>query len=93
MPIFSGAGSTAEKCGHASQPHQCCVGVRAEPGGYVYGTGRRENRRDPDGRYLFEGGDANNFPWLQPDGIPTLGDWFRADGYETHYFGKYVKII
>jgi len=54
MPIFSGAGSTAEKCGHASQPHQCCVGVRAEPGGYVYGTVRRENRRDPDGRYLQE---------------------------------------
>lgn len=29
------------------------------------------------------------FPWLPPDGVPTLGDWFRAAGYETHYFGRW----
>jgi len=37
---------------------------------------------------LFKSGDANNFPWLKPGGIPTIGDWFRTAGYETHYFGK-----
>ncbi|MFA6032103.1 MAG: sulfatase-like hydrolase/transferase [Myxococcota bacterium] len=28
-------------------------------------------------------------PWLDPDGTPTIGDWFRAAGYTTHYFGKW----
>ena len=27
--------------------------------------------------------------WLDPDAVPTLGDWFRAGGYETHYRGKW----
>ena len=27
--------------------------------------------------------------WLDPDGTPTIGDWFRAVGYTTHYFGKW----
>jgi len=27
--------------------------------------------------------------WLDPDGVPTLGDWFRAGGYHTHYRGKW----
>ncbi|WP_426573916.1 sulfatase-like hydrolase/transferase [Aquihabitans sp. McL0605] len=27
--------------------------------------------------------------WLDPDGVPTLGDWFRAGGYQTHYRGKW----
>lgn len=27
--------------------------------------------------------------WLDPDGVPTLGDWFRAAGYQTHYRGKW----
>jgi arylsulfatase A-like enzyme len=29
------------------------------------------------------------FPWLPSDGVPTLGDWFRAAGYQTHYFGRW----
>jgi arylsulfatase A-like enzyme len=29
------------------------------------------------------------FPWLDADGIPTLGTWMRAAGYSTHYFGKW----
>lgn len=29
------------------------------------------------------------FPWLASDGAPTMGDWFRAAGYETHYFGRW----
>lgn len=27
--------------------------------------------------------------WLDPAAVPTLGDWFRAGGYETHYRGKW----
>src|SRR4051794_8246023 len=33
---------------------------------------------------------ASNDPamgWLDPDEVPTLGDWFRAGGYQTHYRG------
>lgn len=38
---------------------------------------------------LFKSGEAQNFPWLKHDGFATLGDWFRAAGYTTHYFGKW----
>lgn len=38
---------------------------------------------------LFKSGDAQNFPWLQADGSPTIGDYFRELGYTTHYFGKW----
>ena len=38
---------------------------------------------------LFKNGDAQNFPWLRPDGAPTAGDYFRELGYSTHYFGKW----
>jgi arylsulfatase A-like enzyme len=31
----------------------------------------------------------SDLPWLDPDGAPTIGDWFRAIGYKTHYFGKW----
>jgi arylsulfatase A-like enzyme len=27
--------------------------------------------------------------WLDPDSVPTLGDWFRAGGYQSHYRGKW----
>jgi arylsulfatase A-like enzyme len=27
--------------------------------------------------------------WLDPDSVPTLGDWFRSGGYRTHYRGKW----
>lgn len=32
---------------------------------------------------------AQDVPWLDPNGTPTIGDWFRAIGYSTHYFGKW----
>ncbi len=32
---------------------------------------------------------ADKVPWLDPEGVPTIGDWFRAAGYSTHYFGKW----
>ena len=27
--------------------------------------------------------------WLDPDQVPTIGDWFRAAGYGSHYRGKW----
>jgi arylsulfatase A-like enzyme len=27
--------------------------------------------------------------WLDPGAVPTMGDWFRAGGYRTHYRGKW----
>ncbi len=32
---------------------------------------------------------AADVSWLNPEGTPTVGDWFRAAGYSTHYFGKW----
>jgi arylsulfatase A-like enzyme len=29
------------------------------------------------------------FPWLPNNQVPTVGDWFRAAGYSTHYFGRH----
>ncbi|HVI98767.1 MAG TPA: sulfatase-like hydrolase/transferase [Sphingomonas sp.] len=50
-----------------------------------YGT--RTGVTQTDG--LFKSGDSPAFPWLEPDGIPTLGSWMREAGYTTHYFGKW----
>lgn len=36
---------------------------------------------------MFKAVDEVRF--LDPDGIPTLGDWMRAGGYTTHWFGKW----
>jgi arylsulfatase A-like enzyme len=38
---------------------------------------------------IFKDPDDPSYPWLAPNGAPTIGDWFRAAGYETHYFGKW----
>lgn len=32
---------------------------------------------------------ADDVPFLDSLGAPTLGDWFRTAGYSTHYFGKW----
>jgi arylsulfatase A-like enzyme len=32
---------------------------------------------------------SHDIPWLDSMGAPTIGDWFRAAGYTTHYFGKW----
>ncbi len=61
-----------------------CTPSRATMFTGQYGT--RTGVTQTDG--LFKSGDDAGFPWLQPDTIPTVGNWLRADGYETHYFGK-----
>ena len=43
--------------------------------------------RNTDG--LAKTADDPAMVWLDPDQVPTMGDWFRAAGYETHYRGKW----
>lgn len=50
-----------------------------------YGT--RTGVTQTDG--TFKNGDSPAFPWLAPNGIPTIGSWMREAGYNTHYFGKW----
>lgn len=38
---------------------------------------------------FFKSGDDPGFVFLDPNGVPTVGDWFLAAGYETYYFGKW----
>jgi len=45
--------------------------------GVKYTDGTLKNGLDP------------NFPWLDGDKFPTLGDWMREAGYSTHYYGKW----
>jgi len=60
-----------------------CVPSRASimTGQYPSVTGVTQT----DGNYKS----AHDVPFLDPAGIPTIGDWFRAAGYSTHYFGKW----
>lgn len=62
-----------------------CVPSRATIYTGQYGT--RTHVMETDS--LFKFGSDPNFPWLHPRGVPTTGDWFRAAGYDTHYFGKW----
>jgi arylsulfatase A-like enzyme len=32
---------------------------------------------------------SHEVTWLDPDMVPTMGDWFRAAGYQSHYRGKW----
>ncbi len=61
----------------ASVPSRCCIMT----GQYQTQTGVTQT----DG--LFKS--VNDVPFLDPSGTPTIGDWFRAAGYTTHYFGKW----
>lgn len=62
-----------------------CVPSRATIYTGQYGTRTKVLETDS----LYKSGSDPNFPWLHPRGIPTTGDWFRAAGYTTHYFGKW----
>ncbi|MBB4664592.1 choline-sulfatase [Conexibacter arvalis] len=38
---------------------------------------------------IAKGAADSDMHWLDPDTVPTLGDYFRAGGYETYYKGKW----
>lgn len=33
--------------------------------------------------------DVTEMKFLDPEGVPTIGDWFNAAGYDPYYFGKW----
>lgn len=59
----------------ACTPSRSCIFTGQYTGGSEQTTG------------IFK--EPENVHWLDPDGNPTIGDWFRAVGYSTHYFGKW----
>lgn len=48
--------------------------------------GERNGVTQTDG--VFKGASEDGFNWLLPEGVPTMGHWFREKDYTTHYFGK-----
>ena len=38
---------------------------------------------------LAKSPDDSRMRWMRPGEVPTLGHWFRAGGYDTHYVGKW----
>lgn len=50
-----------------------------------YPTLHGVSQTDGMGKTAFDPG----MSWLDPNTVPTLGDWFRAGGYETYYKGKW----
>ena len=38
---------------------------------------------------IAKSADGDEVSWLAPDGVPTVGAWFRAAGYRTFYKGKW----
>ena len=38
---------------------------------------------------LGKSADDSRLRWLREGEVPTLGNWFRAAGYDTHYDGKW----
>ncbi len=88
LPLFPGF-AKLQRHGIVLRNHtiasSACTPSRATIMTGQYGT--RTGVTQTDG--IFKSGDAAAFPWLKPDGIPTLGNWFRAAGFRTHYFGKW----
>ena len=50
-----------------------------------YPTLHGVSQTDGIGKTAFDPGMA----WLDPNTVPTMGDWFRAGGYDTYYKGKW----
>lgn len=61
-----------------------CIPSRAALFTGQYGT--RTGVTQTDG--VFKSGHNKDFNWLKPFSAPTMGDWLKASGYDTYYFGK-----
>lgn len=84
FPGFARLGEGAVVLSQHTIAATACIPSRASIMTGQYGA--RTGVTQTDG--LFKSGDAVAFPWLEADGIPTIGHWFREAGYSTHYFGK-----
>lgn len=73
-----------------SLQNHTCSSIACVPGRATIMTGQysaRSGVTQTEGMFKTDTDPA--FPWLAQDGVPTLGDWFRAAGYDTHYFGRW----
>lgn len=73
-----------------SLQNHTCSSIACVPGRATIMTGQysaRSGVTQTEGMFKIDTDPA--FPWLPQDGVPTLGDWFRAAGYDTHYFGRW----
>lgn len=73
-----------------SLQNHTCSSMACVPGRATIMTGQysaRSGVTQTEGMFKIDTDPA--FPWLPQDGVPTLGDWFRAAGYDTHYFGRW----
>jgi len=61
-----------------------CVPSRAALFTGQYGSRNKVTQTDG----VFKGASENGFKWLKPNGVPTIGHWYRENNYTTHYFGK-----
>ncbi len=62
-----------------------CVPSRTAIFSGQYGTITKATQTDG----AFKNGADPAFPWLDPEAFPTIGDWMQANGYTSHYFGKW----
>ena len=63
--------------------------MRAQPGDVVHRAVPVAARRVAKTDGIAKQATDPAMGWLDPDQVPTLGDWFRAGGYQTHYRGKW----
>ena len=85
FPGFSALADNAVVFNNHKAASSACVPSRAALFTGQYGT--RTGVLQTDG--IFKDGLDPSFPWLDPKEFPTLGNWMRANGYDTHYFGKW----
>lgn len=88
VDLFPGFSKLREH-GVSLQNHTCSS-IACVPGRATIMTGQysaRSGVTQTEGMFKVDTDPA--FPWLPQDGVPTMGDWFRAAGYETHYFGRW----
>ena len=83
--LGSGSATAESSCTATTRaPRRACrAGPRCSPGQYpsLHGVSQTDGvAKHPDDPAMR---------WLDPDEVPTLGDWFRAGGYQTHYRGKW----
>ena len=64
------------------------AGLRAQPPDDLHRAVSGPARRHPDRRHR-QAADDSRLRWLRQGEVPTLGNWFRAAGYDTHYDGKW----
>ncbi len=62
-----------------------CVPSRTAIFSGQYGT--QTDSTQTDG--IFKSGTDDNFPWLNPQAMPTIGSYMRSGGYNSFYMGKW----